>query len=514
MLVCLTGVSGNMGHSALKELISYDKVDHIRVFILNNDPLFKRVKKTLKKNKDKVSIFYGNLKNKEDVKKFLDGADYIVNMAAVIPPKSDKNPISAIECNEIGIKNIVSVIEEMNKDIKLIHTSSVALYGNRTEAHPFGRVGDPLLVSPFDIYSVTKMRGELTVLESNIKHFVVLRQSAMLHEYMLMDNISDGLMFHTCFNSPLEWVTQEDSGRLIKNIIKRDIEQNDLDKIFWGRVFNIGAKEENRITGFTTLSDGFKLMGGNTKKMFKPNFNATRNFHGMWFYDGMDLDNLFHYQKDSCKDYWDRMKKKNWYYKFGCIVPKSLIRKLVIERLFKDNNSIKYWYNHKDYARIYAACYGILEYEKIGESWDNFYLLDENKDRFGNDIDINLLRKRENANLIDYGYDIDKDIYDLTEEDFKNIAKLHGGVMKGKFIDLYTKVLFENQDHEEFLMKPYTILAGHWLNITYKEYKWDFDRLAKKDKLYASIWYESHKNDENKLYYVDKDFNAFMEDIS
>ena len=511
MLVCLTGVSGNMGHSALKELLNYDRVDQIRVFILNNDPLFKRVKKTLKNKK--ISVFYGNLKNKEDVEKFLEGADYIVNMAAVIPPKSDKNPISAIECNEIGVKNIVSVIEGMEKQPKLIHSASVALYGNRTELHPFGRVGDPLLVSPFDIYSVTKMRGELFVLESKIKYFAVLRQSAMLHEYMLMDNISDGLMFHTCFNSPLEWVTQEDSGRLIKNIIKRDIEQNDLDKVFWGRVFNIGAKEENRITGYTTLADGFKLMGGNTKKMFKPNFNATRNFHGMWFYDGSALEDLFHYQKDTCRDYWARMKKKNWYYTFGRIVPQSLISKMVIQRLFKDNNSIKYWYNHKDEARIYASCYGFKEYENIPKSWDNFYLLDENKDRLGNPINIDELRKKENARLIDYGYDINKDIYELTGEDFKNIALMHGGAMLEEYKGLYEPIYFENQDHEKFLMKPYSVLAGHWLNITYKEYKWDFDRLAKKDKLYASIWYESHSKDEDKLYYVDKDFNAHMEDI-
>ena len=248
MLVGLTGVSGNMGHAALKELVLYDKIDKLRVFILKNDPLLKRVKKDLKKYKNKIEVFYGNLANRHDVEEFLKDSNYIVNMAAVIPPKSDKFPKLAIECNEIGVKNIVSVIEGMVIQPKLIHIASVALYGNRGENHPFGRVGDPLLVSPFDIYSVTKMRGELAVLESKIKYYAILRQSAMLHEYMLMDNISDGLMFHTSFNAPLEWVTQEDSGRLIKNIIKRDIEKNDLDKVFWKRVFNIGAKKENRIT--------------------------------------------------------------------------------------------------------------------------------------------------------------------------------------------------------------------------------------------------------------------------
>lgn len=513
MLVCLTGATGNMGQSVLKELLSYDKIDRIRLFILTDDPLYNRVKGLINKNKNRISIVHGNLGNKDDVRRFLFGADYVINLAAVIPPKSDKNPKAAIECNEIGVKNIVNVIEDMTPQPKLIHTSSVALYGNRNENHPFGMVGDPLLVSPFDIYSVTKLRGELYVLESNIRYYAILRQSAMLHKYMLMDNISDGLMFHTCFNSPLEWVTQEDSGVLIKNIIKRDIEENDLDKIFWRRVFNIGAKKENRITGYTTLSDGFKLMGGNTKKMFNPDFNATRNFHGMWFYDGDKLEELFHYQKDTCKDYWARMKRKNWYYTFGRIIPAKLISKLVIQRLFKDNNSIKYWYNHKDDARIFASFGGYKEYEKIGKDWNNFYLLDENKKSSGDFISFEDLREKRNAKLIDYGYDIKKDIYTLDSADFKNIAKLHGGEMVSHFEGLFIPALFKNSDGEEFMMKPYSILAGHWMNITYREYKWDFDRLAKKDKIYASIWYDSHKEDEDKLYSMDLKFNSFMEDI-
>ena len=513
MLVCLTGVSGNMGHATLKELVLYEKIDKIRVFILKNDPLFKRVKKDLKKYRNRIEIFYGNLANKNDVEEFLKSADYMINMAAVIPPKSDKMPKSAIECNEIGVKNIVSVIEGMVIQPKFIHIASVALYGNRGEAHPYGRVGDPLLVSPFDIYSVTKMRGELAVLESKIQYYAILRQSAMLHEYMLMDNISDGLMFHTAFNAPLEWVTQEDSARLIKNIIKRDIEKNDLDKVFWKRVFNIGAKKENRITGYTTLNDGFKLMGGDAKQMFKPNFNAIRNFHGMWFYDSYLLEDLFHYQMDTCKDYWARMKKKNWYYTFGRIVPQSLISKLIIQRLFKDSNSIKYWYKHKDLAKMYAAFGGIEKYEALGASWDSFHLLDDGILLDGTKINLLEYKNIKNTKLIDYGYDIHKDIYDLTKEDFQNIALLHGGMMKGEFKDLFTPVLFENQDHEEFFMKPYSVYAGHWYNITYREYKWDFDRLSKKDKLYASIWYDSHEKNEDKVYYVDQDFNAHMEDI-
>ena len=247
-------------------------------------------------------------------------------------------------------------------------------------------------------------------------------------------------------------------------------------------------------------------MGGSTKKMFKPDYNATRNFHGMWFYDGKKLEELFNYQKETVYDYWKMIGKRNWYYKFGKILPQSLISKLVIQRLFKDSNSIKYWYNHNDEARMFASFGGTKEYEKIGTNWDNFKLLIE-------DENYNTIRDIKNANLIDYGYDIEKDLDDITEEDINNIALLHGGKMLEEFKGLYTPIKFMNQDNEEFLMRPYSVICGHWLNITYKEYKWDFDRLSKKDKLYASIWYDSHLENENKIYYFDENFNACMEDL-
>lgn len=505
MIVGITGVTGNMGSEALRHLLLNNKIDRFRLFILNGDKNLKRVKSLFNKNRNRLEFVYGNLKYLEDVKRFCKGLDYVINMAAVIPPKSDKDKQAAIDCNQTGVYNLVKVIEGMAPQPRFIHTSTVALYGNRTEAHPYGIVGDPLLVSPFDIYSLTKLRGEFRVLESKIEKFAVLRQSAMLHKYMLMDNISDGLMFHTCFNSPLEWVTASDSGRLIANIIKKDMEE-DLTKTFWNRVFNIGAPKENRITGFDTLDDGFKLMGGSTKKMFKPDYNATRNFHGMWFYDGHKLDDLFHYQTETCKDYWRQIGKKHWYYWFGRLVSQSLISKMVIQSLFKDDNSIKYWYNHKDLPRMYATFKGMEEYEKIGTDWSTFKLLKE-------DPNYEEIRDIEKTKLIDYGFDINKDLSLINEDDIKNIASLHGGKVLEEFKGLYTPIKFVNSDNEEFMMKPYSLICGHWLNITYKEFKWDFDRLSKKDKIYASIWYDSHDKDEDKLYSFDAKFNAHMEDI-
>ena len=138
----------------------------------------------------------------------------------------------------------------------------------------------------------------------------------MLHDNMLSDNMSDGLMFHTCFNSPLEWSTAEDSGLLIANILRFDMQQ-DLGDKFWGKVFNLGGGLYNCVTGYDILNDGFEIIGGSVQNFFEPRFNAMRNFHGLWFYDSGELHELFLYQRQSTADFWKKFKQTHGILKAG-----------------------------------------------------------------------------------------------------------------------------------------------------------------------------------------------------
>ncbi len=512
MKVALTGATGNMGKEALVELVKLEKVEKVKILILPDDK--KRKKEIIKrcgKNKTKVEVVYGNMKEIEACRKLVEDVAYVINLAAVIPPKSDKHPQWAVDCNETGVKNLIQAIEELENQPKFIHTSTLALYGNRNHIHPWARVGDPLLVSPYDVYSATKLRGEFAVLESNIKNWAVLRQSAMLHTNMLKDNMSDGLMFHTCFNAPLEWVTAHDSGVLIANIIKKDSEKH-LGAKFWKQCFNIGSTSANQITGYDTLNDGFKLIGGSAKDFFKPYFNATRNFHGVWFYDGKRLNDLFDYVSQDVTDYWQQIGKIYWYYKFGKIVPKRLISRLAIQRLFKDDNSPAYWHKHKDEARLIAYFGSKENYEKLPKKWCCFNLMVENKAPDSSEVNYAKLKDIKNAKMIDLGYNFNKKDGEISKEDLLSVAKMHGGKLLTKNFrtgDLYTKLKWETQDKEQFEATAFSVLrAGHWFNSTYKDYVWDFDRLCKKDKIFAQAWYDSHSENENNVYSMDENFNA------
>lgn len=513
MKIAITGATGNMGQEAVAQLLKNQKIELLRLLVLPDDKRGKALLKKHKKDKNRLQIVWGNIADSQAVQKLIDGCEYVVNMAAVIPPLSDKKPEKAIECNQIGVQNLISTIKKVNPSIKLIHISTVALYGNRNSRHPWARIGDPLLVSPFDIYSASKLRGEFAVLESELENWVVLRQTAMLHKRMLSDNIHDGLMFHTCFNAPLEWVTAHDSGVLIANIIKKDSEspvQN-----FWKRCFNIGGGLKNQLTGYDTLNDGFKLIGGSTKDFFKPYFNAIRNFHGVWFADYDELDKLFGYISQDTTDYWREIGRTHKYYAMAKIMPKGLISKLVIQRLFKDDNSPAYWFAHNDEPRLVAYFGGRYEYLKLKNiEWKDFPLLNEGKDENGKNIDFAALKDPKNAILIDYGYDITKPDDKITQADLKNVAAKHAGKFLGSFDgDMYKKQLWQTQDGEEFSASAFTVLrAGHWYSSIYKENTWDFDRLAKNDQIFAQVWLDSHKADECNLYRFDEEFNAIREE--
>lgn len=508
-IVALTGSTGNMGVETLRQLMEIEEIEVIKVLIREESR--KKAKKLKNKYRDRIEIIIGNIQNKSDCKKLIKNTDYVFNLAAVIPPKSDKFPELNYHVNYLGTKNIAdSILEEEDKP-KLIHISTVALYGNRNEKNPWARVGDPLIINNYDLYSYYKLKGERYILESELENRVIIRQTAMLHNRMLTDNMSDGLMFHTCYNSPLEWITARDSGFLMKRIIEEDI-KNKLDDYFWKGVFNLGSKAENRIIGFDIFNEGFKLIGGSAKKYMQPNWNALRNFHGVWYYDGDKLEKLFKYQRESINHYWKEIAKRHWYYSLAKLLPSKLIKLFAIERLLLDSNSPRYWRKNKEDGKIISAFKSEEDLKKLPKKWKDFNLLTENKDREGNYINYEELKNINKAKLLNHGYDEDKKELDI--EDLKKAAEFRGGKLLSDNIRGGGKLLWECSEGHKFEAKPFTIIkAGHWCEECLKNHTWNYDILSKKSPFFAQVYYDSHDKDENIIYYFDKDFKAFYKKV-
>ncbi len=506
MIIAMTGTSGNMGREALAQTLELKGVV-CRILLSGKKKNNKLAAKLTKKYGERIEIVRGTVADEKICKKFVKGADYVVHMAAVIPPHSDADPAASGECNMYGAVSLVDAIASTTPQPKYIHISTVALYGNRNEKHPFGRVGDPLLVSPFDHYAMHKLYGERYCLDAGLACWVVLRQTAMLHPNMMHDNISDGLMFHTALNAPLEWVSSRDSGYLIKRILERDM-AGEIPS-FWKKIYNIGAGFKGMETGYDTFKDGFAIIGGSAEKFFRPNYLATRNFHGLWFADGGELEELFHYQRDDVHEYWKWIGSQHKMYKLGKLVPRGVIDLFLFRRLRNHRNSPYRWVKNGDVPRV-TATFGSMEAAKaLPKTWEGVKLIA--KGDFG---DYDEMRKAENAALLDHGYDESKPQEEWDIADMRQAAAFRGGEVVSETMEkgsAYKKILWRCCEGHEFEASPYTVLrGGHWCPACCQPTPWMFDKLAKKMPFYAQVWYDSHSPEEDYVYDLDENGAAVI----
>lgn len=503
MKIAMTGASGNMGCEALKQTFELQEVDFIRILLRNTKKNQKISKKLKKLYKEKIQIVFGSIDRLEVCQELVKNVDYVIHMAAVIPPLSDNDPQRSYTCNKMGTKTLVDAIKLQAPQPKFIHISTIALYGNRNEKHPFGRVGDPLLISPFDAYAKDKLFAERYVLEAELDNWVVMRQTAMIYPQLFKSNISDGLMFHTALNAPLEWITAKDSGCLIKNILDKD-SKNQIPQ-YWKKIYNIGGGLGGRCTGYEFIDEGFGIIGGSIEKFFQPNYFSHRNFHGVWIADGDELNAMFNFQHDTFKDFWKQVAKDNPIFALGKLVPKCLLNLFLFNRLLNDSNSPYKWIKNNDTPKVQAYFGGSKMAENLPTAWENVSLLTKND--FG---DYDKLRADTTSNLLDLGYDESKPLCELTLEELQKAAEFRGGKCLADKVpeNEYTKIKWQCSEGHIFESSIYTILGGgHWCpecTMPETQFSWRFDYLAKKSPFFAQLWYDSHDKDEDYLYFIDE----------
>lgn len=503
--VMITGASGTMGSEVLKQVAATN--DYRITVILRMCKRNKKLAAALKqKYGSMINIIMGDLSVFTDCERFVESADYIVHCAAIIPPASDHNSDAAYKSNYLGTLNLINAIKKLQRtdSVKFIHIGTVAEYGNRTFKHPWIRVGDPLLTSAFDFYGATKVMAEREVIESGLSKWVSLRQSGILYDNVMINNMNDGLMFHTCWNTPIEWATAKTSGLMIKNLLQKDSNKK-LPEEFWRNVYNIGNGSSARVTGYETLDRGFKLMGRSVKDIFLPNWNSKRNFHCGWFADSKILNDYLDFQHEGFEDFFKKLERKFWYFKFGKPFP-ALIKKFAIEPLLKNSNAPMYWVKNNFEKRIKAFFSSMQEFNLIPTDWKNYNLLCENKNpEDGTYIDYEKLKDENDIDrfLLKHGYDETKPVSELDIADMQEAAEFRGGkcltpaMTKG---DLYTPIEWECHNGHKFSATPYLVLkSGHWCPSCSVP-PWNFDELSRHSKFYSQIWYDDHDKNESNFY--------------
>ncbi|QUY17610.1 NAD(P)-dependent oxidoreductase [Treponema vincentii] len=504
-IIFITGVSGTMGSEALKQ-IAQTGAFRCRVLLRPKKANIKLAKK-LQKNEN-IEVLFGDIQNYEDCLAGVKDADYVLHCAAIIPPAADHNHDAAFRTNWLGTQNLLNAVVENGQieKTKFVYIGTVAEYGNRTFKHPWGRVGDPLLPSAFDMYAASKVKAERAVIESPLC-WVSLRQSGILYDEVLFNNMNDGLMFHTCWNTPIEWATARTSGLLLKNLVEKDT-NGTLRSDFWKKVYNIGNGKDARVTGFETLDRGFKMMGRSAEEIFRPEWNASRNFHCMWFADSHILNSYLDFQHEGFEAFFSKLEKKLWYFKLGKPFPR-LVQRFSIMPLLNTNNAPVFWVTHNLKKRVDAFFGSPEAYNAIPRSWKKFPLLCKNQNpETGAELDYAALKDEAllaaNNMLLNHGYDETKKPDELDIEDMQQAAAFRGGKCNSTTMtrgDMYRPLQWQCHNGHHFSATPYLVLkTGHWCPECCSVPPWNFGELAKHIPFYAQVWYDDHTADETESY--------------
>lgn len=474
--VLLTGATGNMGIEGLRQLYSRKDKYHITVFSLPGLKDKKVLRSYLKD--ESVSVVWGDLTNYADVKKAVETVDYVLHIGALVSPMADSQPELAWKINFGGTKNIVDAIleREDSDSVKLVYIGTVAETGNRVAPYHWGRIGDPLVPSAYDYYALSKIAAERYVIESGLKYWVSVRQSGIMHDNLL--GVNDGIGYHMPLDNHMEWATSRDSGRLLLNACSEDVPGD-----FWGKVYNIGGGESCRLTAYQFLDIAYGLMGVDFRKLEDPNWYATRNFHGQWYYDSDILEDILHFRSESVDDVFERIRKKlPLSMRMLKYLPKKWVKEKIMRKQALRGDTPLNWIENNKEDKIKAFFGSREQWEQI-QGWD--------------ELELKLDQPHKK---LDHGYDEEKEMREFNLEDMKKAAGFRGGkCLSGRMKtgDLHSKLKWSCAHGHEFEASPFLVLmTGHWCPACMKP-PWNFDEQARSNPFLAQVWYADHERDED-----------------
>jgi nucleoside-diphosphate-sugar epimerase len=479
--VFLTGASGNMGQETLKLLLK--KPDRFNIVVLVLPTNTDRKIMAAYAHEPQLKFIWGDLTNYRDVLEGVQGADYVLHVGGLVSPYADYHPKLTTKVNIGAIKNIVQAIKAQPQpdQIKLVYIGSIAQTGDRNAPIHWGRVGDPIKISMYDNYAITKTIAEREVIESGLKYWVSLRQTGIAHDNLLKS--LDPIMYHTPINGVLEWVTVRDSGRLLANLCSENLPEE-----FWRNIYNIGGGEKFRVTNYEFFEKCFAAIGiKNFRKFFEPNWFALQNFHGQWYEDSDLLESYLHFRQETLEDFFVNLARNTpFYMKLSGLAPAWLIKKLVMEQVAKRKLGPLYWLKHNIQPRI-SAYFGSKQAWQQIPSWDNF----------------KIERPSAQPVRLQHGYDENKPRTELDLNDMQQAAHFRGGECLADSMttgDLNTKLKWVCAFGHTFEASPtLVLLGGHWCPECLPA-PWNYDAIAKRSPFFAQVWYHHHTPDEANYY--------------
>lgn len=481
--VFLTGATGVMGGAGLQEL---DKLsDLFDIVLLVRPSLKNRMKMRPYERKSHITIVWGDLTCYDDVLRGVTGAHYVLHVGGMVSPKADKYPQETLRVNVTAARNIVKAVKAQPnaQEIRIVYIGSVAQTGHRCPPVHWGRTGDPINVSIYDHYAMSKCMAERIFAESGLQYWVSLRQTGILYPALIL-NGADPITFHVPVDGVLEWATVEDSGRLLARLCDTPLPDS-----FWRKFYNISSGEHYRLTLYEFESLLLKALScPPPEQVFERRWFATRNFHGYWFSDADVLEEYLHFRANiPAEEYFEQMKSKlPSVLAMARYVPASVI-KATMEVITRQRPfGTMGWIADNDERRI-TAYFGSREaWEKLPD-WEH----------------TDLSRPDETPRLLNHGYKEYKSMSEWDINDMQQAAMWRGGKCLSPTMtvgDAYTPLEWECYDGHRFMATPaLVLLGGHWCPECFPM-PWQYDREARHNPFLSQVWHASHDKEEDNFY--------------
>lgn len=464
--IFLTGATGNMGSATLSELLARTDRFCVRALVRpgeKNHPVVKRFSGAAG-----LEWAWGDLTRYEDVLAGVTGADQVLHIGGLVSPMADYVPELTMKVNVGGARNIVQAIKAAGQanTTSLVYIGTVAQTGHRNAPVHWGRTGDPIKISRYDRYAISKTEAEAIVAQSGLKRWVSLRQTGIL--YSTMWKTFDPIIFHNPFNGVFEWVTVNDSARLAANTCEDAVPEE-----FWRGFYNIGGGEAMRLVNHEFARVTGRALGiSNPFSSYRPNWSATRNFHGQWYADSDRLEALVPFRQESMDDFARGVAASMpGFIKLMARLFPGAGRKRM-EKLAQGPGGTLNWIAHDDRAHI-DAYFGSREaWEKLPAEWADFTFREPSR----------------TISLLDHGHDTATPVEACSAADLKAAAAYRGGRLLDDTFEPDDLAAFQCAVGHEFRMTPRLYLkGGHWCPTCMLDPD-SYDTNAERNPFFAQVW--------------------------
>lgn len=465
-----------MGSATLAALLEKQRRGAgISISVLARDSKRNRAKMSLPMQNG-VNVVWGDLEDRELISRCASEADIVLHVGGMVSPEADWHPEKTLRVNVAAMENIVEGAKRaqtQGRDVEVVYIGSVSQLGGRDVPRHWSRSGDPVNISAFDSYALSKCLAELTLAESGLKRWVSLRQTGILHSGLLL-KASDPIAMHVPLKGVLEWVTAEQSGLLLANLATKE----NIPEDFWRGFYNIGGGKGFRVTNYEFIQLNLKAVGcPPAEKSFERRWFATRNFHGVWYEDSDLLEDLFHFRGEGdIEDYLNDLKSRlPFWFKLAPLAPAFLIRAVMGKVAATPLLGPMSWVKNRDQERLYAAFGGYDAWKGI-PGWKKGEFTHPDSDPI----------------RLEHGYDETKPLQELTIEEMRKAAGFRGGkCLNDKMESPDSPLEWECSEGHRFRLTPRSVLkGGHWCPQclkAMKESRHNLERQASKSEFLRQV---------------------------